>query len=694
VGHDLRGTYTRHQDFFLLFVLVAAFFVMSLMLLRPGGYVLEWWGYYMPHTGFVRLSDQGLYPYIHYWMEYPPLLSWLPVAAYRLSHLLPVWNHPWLWYNVTMGALLLPFELGNLLLVYLISLKVYDRPTALRSAVFYASLFVPLFTWLGWFDCFPLFFLLLALYLILAGRPALAGLATGAGFMTKIIPLLLLPVGWRRFGPLSRRSVTYVALTVLAIVAIALPFLAIRSDLFFASFVNIVTRPSWETVWALLDGYFTGGAVAPLDQRFDPGTAADPGRVSHLPWLWISLAFAGLYLVLYTRRIRWEEGKRVLAFSGLSVILFMLYSKGYSPQFLVYILPFVVLLMPNLKGVAYALLLSAINWLEWPVAQLMLPTHHWLLAAAVLLRTLLLVTLAVEMGYLLFPSLRASPLRRWALRVPLVVALLGLLTSGALAVQGYFADQYRADPYRPVLDFLKQQDGAGVVVSEESLYHRFYPYVGRSTALRLLDRDERSMERLEGLTQKQDRIWIVDIGSEHERDVSTALETWLSERAFPLGSRWFGNARLGGYATGSLPSLGPVQALFAGKIQLTGYALDGRQVEAGQVVRLRLGWKATVKPDADYTVFVHVVGPDGRIWSQRDSQPGGGFRPTTTWVAGEDILDNHALLLGADVPPGEYQLLVGLYEPATGNRLRLADSAGAGGGDALPLATLTVSAGD
>ncbi len=50
---------------------------------------------------------------------------------------------------------MLPFQIGNLVLIYLISLKVYDRPSALRCAVFYACLFVPLFTWLGWFDGFP-----------------------------------------------------------------------------------------------------------------------------------------------------------------------------------------------------------------------------------------------------------------------------------------------------------------------------------------------------------------------------------------------------------------------------------------------------------------------------------------------------------------------------------------------------------
>ncbi|NIV36712.1 MAG: DUF2029 domain-containing protein, partial [Anaerolineae bacterium] len=162
---------------------------------------------------------------------------------------------------------------------------------------------------------FPLFFLLLGLYLIMTGRPVWAGLATGIGFMTKLMPILLVPVGWQVFQPLKRRSWIYVGITLVTILAIAVPFLLIRADLFVASFVNMVTRPSWETVWALLDGYFTGGVVAPLEQRFDPTTASLADHSSNLPWLLITAVFALVYLVIYTRRIQWQDSKRILAFT-------------------------------------------------------------------------------------------------------------------------------------------------------------------------------------------------------------------------------------------------------------------------------------------------------------------------------------------------------------------------------------------
>jgi len=673
----------------LLLILATAFHTMALLFLRPGGYILEWWGYYMPHTGFVLLSDQGFYPYIHYWMEYPPLLSWLPVAAYRLSHLFPIWNHPWLWYNLSMGALMLPFQIGNLVLVYLISLKVYDRSVALRCAVFYACLFVPLFTWLGWFDGFPLFFLLLGLYLIMIRRPVLAGLVTGIGFMTKLMPILLVPVGWQVFQPFRRRSWFYIGATLVTIVAIALPFLLIRADLFWASFVNMFTRPSWETVWALLDGYFAGGAVAPLDQRFDPSAASLGAQSSTLPWLLITVVFALVYLVVYTRRIQWQDSKHILAFTGLSVNLFFLYSKGFSPQFLVYLLPFVVLLLPSLKGVAYIILLSVASFLEWPIAQLMLPDQRWLFASAILIRTLLIVGLSVEYGLALLPPPRRQ-IRRWALGLPLIIALAGAGISGGLALRAYFLDQYAQDPYRGVMDLLREQDGAGIVVANESLYHRFYPYLGPGAGLRLVDGNAYSREQLAELASERDMLWVVDSGAEEEQAILPDIERWLSERYYPIDSQWLDNSRLGAYATGEALLLQPGEANFGEKALLEAAGWDRGPFRPGEMVRLGLTWRALTEMEQSYAVFIHLVGPDGQIWGQRDSQPANGFRPTSTWVAGESIQDNHAVRLDSDASPGVYRLVMGLYDTVDGQRLPLFEGGAATQSDAWELGTLVV----
>ena len=84
---------------------------------------------------------------------------------------------------------------------------------------------------------------------------------------------------------------------------------------------------------------------------------------------------------------------------------------------------------------------------------------------------------------------------------------------------------------------------------------------------------------------------------------------------------------------------------------------------------MSLLWRSLEPMDVDYTVFVHLVDEVERVWAQHDGQPAGGSHPTSSWQPGEEIADNHGLALPSDIPPGEYQIAVGLYDAATGQRL-------------------------
>ena len=80
--------------------------------------------------------------------------------------------------------------------------------------------------------------------------------------------------------------------------------------------------------------------------------------------------------------------------------------------------------------------------------------------------------------------------------------------------------------------------------------------------------------------------------------------------------------------------------------------------------------------ETDYTVFVHLLGPDGTSVAQFDSQPQAGRYPTRWWDAGEIIADEHLLTLPAPAGSAGYSLQIGLYALETGQRLRLAQSDG------------------
>lgn len=103
-------------------------------------------------------------------------------------------------------------------------------------------------------------------------------------------------------------------------------------------------------------------------------------------------------------------------------------------------------------------------------------------------------------------------------------------------------------------------------------------------------------------------------------------------------------------------------------IRLAGAEFAPRR-RAGETQPVTLHWYASEAVPIDYTVFVHLRDSDGRLVAQADGPPLDGWYPTSWWTAGEWVADEHAFALPAETPPGAYQLVVGLYDPATGERL-------------------------
>ena len=72
----------------------------------------------------------------------------------------------------------------------------------------------------------------------------------------------------------------------------------------------------------------------------------------------------------------------------------------------------------------------------------------------------------------------------------------------------------------------------------------------------------------------------------------------------------------------------------------------------------------------DYMVFTHLLSASGgvRLIAQHDGVPANGTRPTTSWVAGETIVDPHLMTFTAEHLDyiGPATISFGLYDPATG----------------------------
>ncbi|MGA9348592.1 MAG: hypothetical protein WBW48_07285 [Anaerolineae bacterium] len=136
----------------------------------------------------------------------------------------------------------------------------------------------------------------------------------------------------------------------------------------------------------------------------------------------------------------------------------------------------------------------------------------------------------------------------------------------------------------------------------------------------------------------------------------------------------------------------PLVAYLGREIELLGYDLAAGEYKAGEAIPLRLYWRAKAPVVGDYKVFVHLVGEGEQIWGQQDSVPAGWRRPTTGWEAGEVVVDEHSLPIQPEAPAGCYAIFVGMYDPATMQRLPLEDEAGHRlPDDRLPLTTVAVT---
>ncbi|MFN2282943.1 MAG: hypothetical protein ACK2UQ_00870, partial [Anaerolineae bacterium] len=111
--------------------------------------------------------------------------------------------------------------------------------------------------------------------------------------------------------------------------------------------------------------------------------------------------------------------------------------------------------------------------------------------------------------------------------------------------------------------------------------------------------------------------------------------------------------------------------------RLIGVDVSQSILAPGETFAVTLYTQATGTADRDYTAFVHLVGPDGAVAAQSDSWPEQGAAPTTSWVAGQVIVDTHSLTLPAAAVAGEYTVFVGLYDAERGSRVPLYDATGA-----------------
>ena len=110
-------------------------------------------------------------------------------------------------------------------------------------------------------------------------------------------------------------------------------------------------------------------------------------------------------------------------------------------------------------------------------------------------------------------------------------------------------------------------------------------------------------------------------------------------------------------------------------LTLRGYELDADSAGPGRDLTLKVYWQSDVPLTEDYTVFTQLLDNSGTLVAGWDSQPLGGYFPTSHWPAHEIITDMVRLPLPPDLSADDYTLITGMYRLGTLERLRQPDGA-------------------
>lgn len=397
-------------DFRLLVILFISFRLMLLMVYQPmviDGVErgLSAQGDRLYHFELAALTERGDWPFVDWWSEFPPVWYWLTTAVYQLQGE----NVNYGAWTMTLGLIMLAFDVGTLFLMRAIGSRLYGPVTGMTLAWMYTVALAPLvFLWWN-FENMVAFFLLLGLWWLLRGDDKRSAAAVAVGALTKFTPALLLGAVIRYRQPAQIARYGAVVLLIFGGVYGLLYWNAAANDadprMVTSSLTAQFGKASYQTVWALIDGNLSTGNFGTVESHYDiDATYELYGEPPVIPgWVRLLLAgAAGLFVFLRTRR---ADDQGVVAFVTITLLIFFLQAQGWSPQWLAQIIPLVLLALPTKNGVLLTVVLSALAFTEYPVLLIRTGDTGGVItgelvapfAASIIARTLILLGLCVAL---------------------------------------------------------------------------------------------------------------------------------------------------------------------------------------------------------------------------------------------------------------------------------------------------------
>jgi uncharacterized membrane protein len=169
------------------------------------------------------------------------------------------------------------------------------------------------------------------------------------------------------------------------------------------------------------------------------------------------------------------------------------------------------------------------------------------------------------------------------------------------------------------------------------------------------------------------RVWLVRYGFAASPGLLSVVERDLQTRALRVYSGEFGDATLALYQTVDANLSAPRRALdavFGGQLALDAVRTPDQPYRPGDAIPLTFDWRTLAQPRADYTVFVHLRRADSGAQVQaNDSALRDASGGTSAWPVGRAVTESRGIQIPAEAAPGDYDVIVGLYQWPSFERL-------------------------
>ena len=109
----------------------------------------------------------------------------------------------------------------------------------------------------------------------------------------------------------------------------------------------------------------------------------------------------------------------------------------------------------------------------------------------------------------------------------------------------------------------------------------------------------------------------------------------------------------------------------AAPLTLVGVQGLGDRAGSGETIALFLEWAVRGVPTNTFKTTVQLLGPEGRLVAQTDGFPFRRGRSSARWPIGATVAQPVGIRIPRDAPPGEYRVLIALYEGDTPGNPRL-----------------------